>query len=296
MDPSTQQTNNPRKPPNRHSRRYLRSPSIGHARTLCQRPRTQRPRTMGTIPSNRSSPHPKSACTHKPRRPLRHHRRSTRPPTTQLSPQRPPTPHLPIRGPRRRQCSRSTRHRNPKNSQRSNHRRAHPPTFSDQALSFTAVINRTYTGTPTKNLPPTQTKGKTAALTKPERRLLQAIGEQDLNTLQLATALNLTPDAVRKVLRNLVHQSLVIPKRWPRRPNHKLQPYQRLTHSTQQQGRKAFRTTGNQPSGTEHYVPPSKHQGPNSPSETVIALRVLALWPRLCQNAGLSNVVKLAVS
>ncbi len=46
-------------------------------------------------------------------------------------------------------------------------------------------------------------------LTKSEHRILNTIGENKITTQQIADLLNQTPDAVRKVLRNLLKQSLI---------------------------------------------------------------------------------------
>ena len=93
------------------------------------------------------------------------------------------------------------------------------PIFFDQALSFTVAINRGYIGTKFPNSNATKAKPtNSTGLTKPERRILGAIGENELTTLQLASALNITPDAVRKNLRKLLDHSLIIRNGGPGHP------------------------------------------------------------------------------
>jgi DNA-binding CsgD family transcriptional regulator len=49
-------------------------------------------------------------------------------------------------------------------------------------------------------------------LNKPEQRILEAIGEGELTTHQLAAILNISPDAVRKTMRNLLKREVIIRK------------------------------------------------------------------------------------
>ena len=99
------------------------------------------------------------------------------------------------------------------------------PVFFDQALSFTAVIKRAYIGasdlgdpahSQRPNRPPKAKRlgdsNSPVNLNKPEPRILTAIGEEELTTHQLTAILNISPDAVRKTLRNLLKREVIIRK------------------------------------------------------------------------------------
>jgi ATP-dependent DNA helicase RecG len=79
-----------------------------------------------------------------------------------------------------------------------------PPVFFDQALSFTATIDRraiTATSAPSRPVP--------GQLSAPELRVLAALGDVDRTTRELVATLGVSPDWVRKALRTLMDRSLV---------------------------------------------------------------------------------------
>ena len=78
-----------------------------------------------------------------------------------------------------------------------------PPLFFDQGLSFTAVLRRA-------DLQPLSPDGPLNNLTESQRRLLRVVSNNPGTAKQLAEALNITPDAVRKTLRPLLEAGLLV--------------------------------------------------------------------------------------